>query len=183
MKKYTIAAALTLTLFHETSALSQSIPHISITPSGPRQSIYVWNRDRCEYDYIPDAPARAFRRSDNKMVLIATQSENWSLIGRDFRTLRPSCQSLLRSSEYKNRGLGGMWIEATYTNDGTHIVALISQDLSEVTEQQGCNSLGTAGRCWLNEIIAAKSNNMGQTFEIPQSSDRIVATLGNIYPP
>lgn len=155
---------------------------VAITQAGPQHTMYRWLTDRCEEGFIPDAPARAFRRADGAMTLIATHHENWMLSGRDFSSLRPSCRAVMRSSEHRETGAGKLWIEATYTLDGKHVIALVSQDLEGRERQAGCYKRDVPGRCWLNNIVAARSNDMGQTFSLLEPASRTVATLGDAYP-
>src|SRR4051812_10302761 len=155
---------------------------VEISTVGPPQILYRWETDRCEDEFVPDSPARAFRRADGQIALMATHRENWMLVGRDFASLHSTCRSLLRSSEHRSEGLGQLWIQAPYTLDGRAVTALVSQDLSVETKLGGCDPHGTPDRCWLNSIIAARSNDMGETFNLLASQDRSVATLGAKYP-
>jgi hypothetical protein len=82
-----------------------------------------------------------------------------------------------------------LWIEATYTTDGKNIAALVSQDLIDLAAANGCQAeseytltQGRLGRCWLNNIVSAKSVDMGLSFNILPPSKATVVTLGNVYP-
>ncbi|HEY0419668.1 MAG TPA: hypothetical protein VGC80_09135, partial [Acetobacteraceae bacterium] len=155
---------------------------VTLSPAGELRTLYRWSTDRCEDEFIPDAPARAFRRADGRMALLATHRENWVLVGADFGSLKPDCRSVLRSSEHGPEGAGELWIEATYTRDGRDVVALVSQDLSRRTRAEGCDRRDLPGRCWLNNILAARSTDMGRSFSLLPGSSRMVATLGDRYP-
>lgn len=151
---------------------------ISITAPKPGVTLYKWNTDRCEDEFIPDAPARAFRRADGQIELIATHRENWMLLGPDIAHMHPFCRSILRSSLSSDDPTGKLWIEATYTRDGQDVMALISRDLSSQTKAAGCKPQGGADSCWVNEIVAARSTDMGQSFSLLPEKDRVVASLG-----
>lgn len=168
-----LAAGLVLAFVGEGAAQS-----VTLSPAGAPRTLYRWSTDRCEDEFIPDAPARAFRRADGRMVLLATHRENWALVGADFAALKPDCQSVLRSSQ---QGAGELWIEATYTRDGREVVALVSQDLSKRVRAEGCER-DSPGRCWLNNILAARSTDMGRSFALLPGPGRVVATLGDRYP-
>jgi hypothetical protein len=155
---------------------------LTITPVEERKVLYRWATDRCEDEFIPDSPARAFRRADGQMVLIAAHRENWSLVGSDFASLRPSCRSTLRSSEQRQTGTGNLWIQATYTLDGQRVAALVSEDFSLRTKQAGCDPQGRRGRCWLNNLIAATSTDGGASFSLAPPDTRVVASLADRYP-
>jgi hypothetical protein len=77
--------------------------------------------------------------------------------------------------------MGSLWIEATYTEDGRNIVGLVSQDLRANIKAQGCDAAGQPGKCWVNNIIAVKSDDMGETFAPLAPEKRIVASLGQTY--
>lgn len=154
----------------------------TLAPAGPPETLYRWTSDRCEDEFIPDAPARAFRRADGEMVLMASHRENWVLTGRDFASLRPSCEATLRSSRERPRDDGFLWIQATYTPDGRRVAALVSEDLRRPAVRGGCDPQGQAGRCWLNNILAAASEDGGRSFALVRPEARTVATLGGRYP-
>lgn len=165
-----------LAIFLGSDAAAQTV---ALAPAGEPRTLYRWSTDRCEDEFIPDAPARAFRRADGRMVLLATHRENWALVGDDFAALKPDCRAVLRSS---GQAAGELWIEATYTRDGHEIVALVSQDLSRQVRAAGCERGDLPGRCWLNNILAARSTDMGRSFALLPGPGRVVATLGDRYP-
>jgi hypothetical protein len=150
---------------------------VTITPVGPQQPVYRWQTDRCQDAFIPDAPARAYRRADGQIEFIATHMENWMLLGTAFNRLRPVCRSILSSAPLRAAGKGKFWIEATYTSDGRSVIALLSRDLSDETRNAGCRAEAT-GKCWLNEIVAARSIDMGNTFTPLLNADGVVASFG-----
>jgi hypothetical protein len=154
----------------------------TLTPAGQPETLYRWASERCEDEFIPDAPARAFRRADGEIVMMATHRENWALTGRDFASLRPSCEATLRSSRERGPGNGYLWIEATYTRDGRQVAALVSEDLNVASQRRGCDPRGQFGRCWLNNILAATSSDGGRSFALLRPEARTVATLGDRYP-
>lgn len=157
-------------------------PVLRITPASAPQFLYRWSADRCEDEFLPDSPARAFRRADGRMVLLTAHRENWSLVGDSFRTLRPTCASILRSSSYSRETDGLLWIQAVYTRDGNTITALISQDMKTVTRAAGCNNQGRTAQCWLNRIVAATSTDMGRSFSLLEANRRVAMSLANEYP-
>ncbi|HWX46833.1 MAG TPA: hypothetical protein VNZ61_02100 [Roseomonas sp.] len=175
-----LAAAL---LLPPSLAAAQPGDELRISTDGEPQTLYRWATDRCEDEFIPDSPARAFRRADGKMALLAAHRENWLLVGDSFETLKPVCKSTLRSTEHRSEDLGRVWIQAVYTRDGRNVMALLSQDLKAVMQRQGCDPAGQRGRCWLNNIVAARSTDMGESFQILPPQERTIATLAQTYPP
>jgi hypothetical protein len=151
---------------------------LKIIPHGPEVVMFKWDPVTCGKNIIPDAPARAFVRADGKIYLYATTADNWFLLGQSFGELRTSCATSLRSSDYAEQRLGKVWLEATYTEDGRNIAGLASQDLRETLKDRGCEPSGNAPRCWLNNIIALWSSDMGETFAPLAPERRVIATLG-----
>lgn len=150
-----------------------------LTVAGPIRTIYRWATDRCEDEFIPDSPARAFRRADGKIALMATHRENWMLIGETFHDMRTLCKSVFSTQQFKRQGGSGeQWIQAVYTQDGRQVHALVSQDFSLQSRRNGCRPSATGGQCWLNSIASAVSDNMGESFRIGQT----VASIANSYP-
>lgn len=163
-----------------TSADTIADQDITILPTGRQQSLYRWQTERCEDAFIPDAPARAYRRADGQIELIATHMENWMLLGKAFNQLHPVCKTILSSAPLRSAGIGKFWIEATYTSDGRSVVALLSRDMSDETRKAGCQ-IGAPGKCWLNEIVAARSTDMGNTFVPLLKADGVVASFGQNF--
>ncbi|MFG1420176.1 hypothetical protein [Roseixanthobacter liquoris] len=153
---------------------------LTIVPIGEPRVLYDWSAQRCDDEFIPDAPVRAFRRADGNIALIATHRKNWMMVGPDIASLKPVCASILDSAK-EPAGTGSLWIEAVFTRDGRHIAALLSQDLADEMKRTGCDPGGRPGRCWLNNILAAESTNMGDTFRVLEKSDRVIATLSDAY--
>ncbi len=166
-------------------AFGQQQPMLKVESNGQMATLYNWKTQSCEEEFIPDSPARAFRRADGKVTLISSHRENWSLVGSDFKSLRPNCRSLLRSKNNTaaNSPLGLLWLQSFFTTDGKNIAALVSEDRTAVNISAGCVAPKYDGRCWLNNILAAQSNDMGQTFRILDTKQRTVATLAKVYPP
>lgn len=151
---------------------------VAISPSGPLQVLYRSVGNPCSPEFIPDSPARAFRRADGQIALVASHYQNWMLRGRDFGSLSPVCRSILGREKYNRDVRGKLWLQSLYTSDGRRIHALASQDLWEEMRAEGCDWRGTPGRCWLNQIRAATSDDMGDSFSIGEA----VATFGETYP-
>lgn len=161
---------------------SDAFSEISLNTTGDMRTIYAWSKDRCDDRFIPDAPARVFRRSDGKIALISTHFDNWMMVGQDFQSLKPVCRSIMPSNSYLPKGFGEMWIEATYTSDGKHISALVSEDAKVLEKANGCVQGGLPGRCWRSDITAAKSDDMGLNFKPSLPVDRKVVSVIKAYP-
>jgi hypothetical protein len=170
------AAVLASALLMLAQLAAAAEPSVTVT-SSPR-ILYRAVESGCGPNFIPDSPARMFRRADGNMELIAAHFEDWMMLGRNFGSLKASCQSIMDPDEYNRKVQGHLWIQATYTLDGRHIEGLISQDLSRTTMAEGCNPENIPGRCWVNQIIGVSSGDMGTHFN-PGS---VVASYGNTFP-
>ena len=98
-----------------TPAAAQSI---GLAPAGPSFVIYHSVGNSCGREFIPDAPARAFKRADGKVEFFATSDINWYMLGNSLLSLRSACQTALLPQQYAPRNDRQLWIEGTYTNDG-----------------------------------------------------------------
>ncbi len=167
-----------LAAFAARPAAAQTAPSSSLTFQQilPRQTIYDYAANPCPEKYIPDGPARGFRRADGKFALEAEELDNWQLVGDSPLSLRVSCPSILSSSNYGllNRGMTG--IQATYTEDGQTIYGFAGQDLTALDEAIGCQDQGVAN-CWQNDIEAVTSTDMGNSFSFTSAGNGDVAAL------
>ena len=57
-------------------------PEIQLSITSAIETVYSWRKDRCSDDFIPDAPARAFRKSDGNLIVIAAHYTNSILQGQ-----------------------------------------------------------------------------------------------------
>jgi hypothetical protein len=153
-------------------------PTLVISPSGNPHPVYVWATQSCDAEAIPDAPARAFRRADDQVALIATHYENWSLLGTSPADLKPRCGTIFSSKKASDPDLGKVWIEAVYSPDGRRVAAIGSRDMTEVMKRRGCRATGGQGACWLNDLVSLGSSDMGDTFSLGET----VASFGSTYP-
>jgi hypothetical protein len=175
LKRLTLVLASALSMHTRLAAAAE--PSVTVT-SSPR-TLYKAIAAGCGPNFIPDSPARAFRRADGNVELIAAHFEDWMMIGRNFESLKPSCKSIMDFDDYHRKVPGQLWIQATYTLDGRHIEGLISQDLSRTKMAEGCQNRNIPGRCWVNQIIAVNSGDMGNHF----NPGRVVASFGDNFPP
>ncbi len=172
-----VMASIMVAAIPQAGSAGTRTPELLVT--GPVQTIYRWTTDRCDDEHLPDAPARAFRRADGRVALLATHRENWLLLGDTLENLRSECRTVLSTNSLKAQGgAGEHWIQAVYTTNGRQIHALVSQDFSKETRRKGCRPNGLAGQCWFNSIASATSDDMGETFALGPT----VAALGNEYP-
>ena len=174
-------------------ASTPSIPTVSFTQILPRQTIFNWNKTVCSPDhFIPDGPARAWKRADGKFTLVAEEADDWQLVGTSPFDLQASCRptlydgypsgynsSIPASGQYLIPSRGYIGIMATYTLDGTTIYGFAGQDLSPLAYKAGCVDNG-GGNCWLNDIQAVVSKDMGDDFNFVSPTNGDVAALSHV---
>jgi hypothetical protein len=138
---------------------------IAVHLSSDEDVAFRWASDRCSDSDIPDAPARAFRDSNDAVHLLGTHFDNRSFTVLEGRPKRVDCHSLLDSpddpdpAQYRDH----RWLAATWTDDGHSVHALVHH------EYQGQRHAGACAfkdymRCWYNTITYARSDDGGQTF-------------------
>jgi hypothetical protein len=133
--------------------------------AGPSVTLYSAASSGCDKNFIPDAPARAFRRKDGSVVVTAPHYDNWILHGDGLLTVKPDCHGALLKSAYRQSVSGNLWIEATFTDDGQYVFALASQDLTDENERNGCKPKAPGG-CWSNNIVSLDSPNGGESYNV-----------------
>ncbi|MFC3440469.1 hypothetical protein ACFOKF_04505 [Sphingobium rhizovicinum] len=150
---------------------------LDLRPQPDQQKpIFDWSKQRCPNDnIIPDAPARAFRRADGQISLIATHFVNWTLTGPRWSSLRTDCRPVFGPAD--TGANQHAWIEATYTMDGRTVTALLSRELSIDTDPRNCKP-GKGVSCWLSDIVTAQSGDMGRHYRM----GKVAATLGDRMP-
>lgn len=147
-------------------------PKLHITATGDPDVVYRWSLQRCSKLTIPDAPARAFRDANGNVRLLAASSENWSMVGRDLNSVRPDCGPLFLGSQSADPADFDdlPWIEATYTLDGKHVTALISNEWNAfrhpstaLARESGCTDPHQQS-CYFYSITQAFSADNGLHF-------------------
>ena len=160
----------------EAAPSTAGLPSVTFTQIQPRQTIYDWAADTCPDHFFPDAPARAYRRADGKFVLLAEEGDNWQMVGSTPFDLKVSCAPILSSSSYSATTRGSIGIEATYTEDGKTVFGVGGQDLSPLAFANGCID-NHGGSCWLNDLQAVRSSDMGQHFDIVSQNNGDIAAM------
>jgi hypothetical protein len=111
-----------------------SISSVSATELGVRLlfienpvPLVDWHGSKCEDIDIPDAGFRAFRRSDGKIVGIASHYITRTLTGSTLQVLRrESCRPALVSQRNPDPAQHDdqTWLAATWTDDGINVAAI-----------------------------------------------------------
>ena len=163
----------TCLFFYPLVGNAQVYPSIRFAKA-PMVIVFDYNKDRCAEWNIPDAPLRAYRAANGRVVAFASGYDNRPLIGPSLDEIKQTCQSSLTSTTNADPALyeGMRYVTATWTKDGIHVAALIHNEYH--AERFGKCSYTRGLQCWYNTILAASSNDSGQTFLIP-SIPRVVA--------
>jgi hypothetical protein len=150
------------------SALATSPPDditLSVAATlGGATTVYDWRTERCALWDVPDAPFRAFRRRDGRVVAFASADTSQTYVGDTLLTIRHSCHSSLRSAHDPDPAKydGDRFLTSTWTDDGINVFGLV-HDEYHADRFKLCVRVAPLA-CWYNTIIAVASHDGGQTF-------------------
>lgn len=161
-----------------------TMPALTVTVAGSPQTVFRWASDRCAANHIPDAPARAFRDSSNTIHLIAAHHMNRSQRGPSLTTTRVNCAVIFQAGRSKDPAAldDRIWLTAFHTLDGKRVMALGHAEFHGHAVPGLCASRKYMA-CWRNSIIAAVSEDGGQSFTREPGVNAAVATLPYPYDP
>jgi hypothetical protein len=157
------------------ATLAQVNPAIQIADT-PMAMVFDFNKDRCTNWDIPDAPLRAYRAANGNVVAFASGHDNRPFIGPSLGQIVQTCHPSLVSKPDPDPALydGMRYVTATWTKDGVHVAAVIHNEYH--AERFGKCSYAGSLQCWYNTILAAFSDDSGQTFSVG-STPRVIAAL------
>ena len=140
-------------------------PLSALTLTGPPSTVFAAARDACDGADVPDAPSRAFRDAGGAVALFGMHFRNRALRGPDLDHLKIDCRVVLDSGEKSDPALydDRSWITATWTEDGTHVAALLHHEYQANEHPGRCRSKVYL-ECWYNTLLAASSDDAGQSF-------------------
>jgi hypothetical protein len=177
-----LLAILTSTTFCESVSAVTPTPRIEVRLVGSFETVFDWQKDRCDPKETPDAPARAFRDWTGKVHLEAAQDTWREHVGLSLDTVVHRCQ-ILFSSKYSNipEKLTDLeWLGSSYTSDGRHIDVLIHNEYHARARTDICPSQKYT-KCWSNSLTYAYSENGGETFIQYPAPQNFVAGLPYKY--
>ena len=130
------------------------------------RTVFSHERDRCQTVDVPDAPARAFRRSDGEVVVIASHYVNTELVGHSTDALKKTCNIVYLASRNPDPARSDYltWIASTWTFDGKNVFALGHNEFHG-NEVPGRCSFKDLSSCWYNTIVLLSSHDGGASFE------------------
>lgn len=146
-------------------AAMERVPVPEVRLTGSPRPVFDPARGGCDGSDVPDAPARAFRRSDGDLVLFGLHYTNHPLVGPSLDALKISCRSALQAHGDPDPGAydDRSWIAATWTRDGRLVDGLLHHEF-QANEHPGRCRFPTYMQCWFNTVLAIRSTDGGASF-------------------
>ncbi len=166
-----------------TAPLAQETVKFSV--SSEPEVVYRYQTQRCDWRSIPDSPARAYRREDGSIVLIAAHFRNRILEGSSFNDLRPNCVVLSQGSEsanptdYDDR----FWIQSLIPLGGGRILGLASQEYSGLRHEGVCAKGADKPSCWYLALVGLEANDRDFSFKLLARPQRVIAGSNKRFDP
>jgi len=147
---------------------------------GPEERVFNYQTDRCAVLDLPDVYAHPIRTPQGIMLVSGNAPDNYFMFGRDFNSLRRSCEAVLVSGDkwpvdsFDHQE----WITSVYSEDGVTIHALVHNEYHDPYSRK-CKPGVTdpSNPCWYNVVSYAVSTDGGRTFTQPDSPNHLVAML------
>lgn len=154
--------------------------HIEIT--GPAQTVFEWQRDKCVVTETPDAPPRAMRDARDIVHLYAAQDTLREFVGLDLDNVVHKCSVIMESllDDRPEAYADHEWLAAPFTSDGLHVFGLIHNEYDGYLRPLLCPTKNYS-RCWMNAITYTYSDNGGKSFYRPIAPGNVVAVLPYKY--
>ena len=122
--------------------------HFSVSPES--ETVYSYERQRCDWRTIPDSPARAYRRRDGSIALIAAHFRNRVLEGSSFDDLRTDCSIVSQGEESADPAAlnDRFWVQSLIPLEGGRVLGLASQEFSGLRHDGLCAKGPGKPECW-----------------------------------
>ncbi len=145
------------------AAADPPVPRAAI--ASPEEPVFLWRRDRCADDDIPDAPLRVLRRDDGTLVGFASHYVSRLFLISPDRHFSRDCRPVFSSradpdpATFDDR----IWIASTWSDDGRHVAALGHDEYQGQTHPGHC-TYATYRQCWYNSVVLLRSDDGGRSF-------------------
>jgi hypothetical protein len=138
---------------------------LRVALNGNPELVYDPKRDGCAPNDIPDVNARAFRSADGSVTLTALHFVNRALRGPDLDHLKIDCTVILNSKQSSDPAEydGRRFITALWSDDGTHVAALVHNEY-HADHFAGRCAFSEDLPCWYNTILSFRSDDTSRTF-------------------
>ena len=177
-----------LSFFAGTSALSQQMeawPRIRV--AGKPEVVLEASKMNCadgdeQNIDVPDMPPSAFRRSDGRVVMLASNKNNFVLDGPSLdEVARSRCASLLTSAHDVDpaKFRDNEWLLAVLMVSKSRAVGLVHDEYhGEEHDVPSCPRLISEDReCWYAATTIVASNDGGRSFSRPVAPSNVIAAL------
>ena len=156
---------------------AEAPPSINVIGVGEIEPVFLWKKDRCDDEDVPDTPLRAVRLDTKHLVAFSSHEKNRRLIGADFAELRRDCQ-IVFSGEHSDRA-GGLQRSGLDLLDlvgrRTHNLRAGPRRISGPSPHPGRCRFSTYMERWYNAIVLLRSDDAGHTFS--RVGERPVASI------
>ena len=165
----------------------------TISVVGQPETVFHYATDHCKVNYnawqqgeldFPDGPARAFMTSDGHVQLIATNSHGLyrsiggitldSAFKRDCSPLLMGNYAAIGANSSPSQYDDQLWIWSVWADEktrGQNIYLLVHNEFHGELNPTYC-STKDKNQCWYSNIIAAFSNNVGQSYSIIKDKNK-----------
>jgi len=150
------------------------------------ETVYRWSTQRCSDDWIPDSPARAWRRDDGSIVLVAAHYTNGVLTGPDFDNLQPECRENSRGREDPDPAAfdDRYWVQALLPTGSGRLLAIGSHEFMGGRHPGRCPVQDSRRpRCWYSALILLESDQSALAFRPLPAARRILAAPPRRFDP
>ena len=158
---------------------------ITFSVSPDPEVVYEYRTQRCDWRTIPDSPARAYRREDGSIVVIAAHFRNRILEGRSFDDLRPNCAVLSQGAESANPADHDdrFWIQSLVPLGGGRILGLASQEYSGLRHKGQCSTSSVRPACWYLSLVGLEASDRDFSFKLLPRRQRLIAGSNQPFDP
>jgi hypothetical protein len=150
------------------------------------ETVYRWSSDRCDDLFIPDSPARAYRRLDGTIVLMAAHYTNGALTGNSFQTLKPDCSISSRGTEDPDPSKfdDHFWVQSLTSAGQGRVAGLVSHEYMGKRHAGACDVKPQPGpQCWYSSILLAFADEKSFHFKLAEGAARVVAAATSKFSP
>ncbi len=151
-------------------------PSVLLTLEGKAEPALDWIK--CNNDDVSDVALRAFKRPNGQIVaFVNNQADNFPLVGRNLLGMSKDCSSAYTSRHNTDPSAfdDQIWIAATWTDDGIHVMAIGHQEYHG--EKVGRCAVQSSTQCRYGSLIQLVSNDSGVTFQKAAAKPLAVASV------
>jgi hypothetical protein len=150
---------------------------VSVTITGPKETVFDYDTMRCDDVDYPDAPVQPFRDSTGRLQLLTGTRR---MVGTDFNNLTSDCRGAVIPSPLDPNPAHYnylRWLSAVYTENGRDIYGLVHHEWHGWELPGACPSGPGKRRCGVVGVTFAVSHDNGDSYVEPAPPDNLVATV------